>query len=617
MKNNKKVIVATDSKTMKSILVSILEENGYIVKTASDGLETLQLLYTDTPDCIIAYAYLPVLTGFSLSRIIKNTKQFSKTAVIICITEKSSVYQFWGDNACCNGLYVLGCDSPESICTMIDNAIQTVTEVEPKEKPVLQGKLPADNVSDPARILHLTVESYEKELFTHYVMAAAYEAGMKALSLDELIHRMVICLSGLCNYHALTVFVNDDTVIEYSDISSSIGKQDALDFRQVCKTDFISNATQYNDSWEIQKLSHSCIIEPEKNDTLKSYEFFVMGEKDFAGTIHIGSCKAEAFDERTYERMVFFTSIFSRLLELALHYRKTNRAEQRMRQAFSRFVPSEIIDNLIAGESSLGSTIGEKRKVAIMIVDIRNFTGISEINKPEDVVAFLNQYFTVMVNIIKSFGGSIDKFMGDAIMALFGATKSYEDNNDRATQAAIHMMQAIEKIETKEIIFPPGFKFNIGIGIHYGDVIVGSIGCEDKSDYTVIGDNVNLASRVESLTKQYKIPVIITGTVKDDLKGKFETRHLDNVKVKGKLLPVSIYELRTNSVPFPENFIDNYEKGFDLYQSGAWNLAIKYFNNALILNPEDFATKVLLERCLQYAVSSPANWDGAVALTTK
>lgn len=614
--NNNTVLVAADSETMRILLQKMLECGGYRVITATNGLEVMELVHTVKPDCLVVYAYLPVLNGFSLSRILKNTPFLSDIAVVICVTEISTVFRFWGDNVSCNALYVVDHDTGETLCSIVSGAIKGESELLLSGTAAPASPL-ANRVPDTACLLELTTRSYEHELFTHYVMAAAYEAGVKTISLDDLVERLIHCLSGICNYHALAVIVNDDPVIEYLDISPSLDARETADFRQVCKTDFSAQSAAHMENWQQQNISNSCIIAPEQNSRLKSYEYFVLSGSAFSGTVHVASCQHDAFDERNHERMVFFTAIFSRVLELALKYRKTYRAEQRMRQAFSRFVPPEIIDSLIAGDNSLGATIGEKRKVAILIADIRNFTGISEINKPEDVVAFLNQYFTVMVTSIKKYGGSIDKFMGDAIMALFGATMSYEDNGNRAALAAIEMIDSLGKIDTSRIILPQGFTFKIGIGIHYGDVIVGSIGCSDKTDYTVIGDNVNLASRIEGLTKQYGTSVIVTGSVKDDLRGAFQIRHLDNVKVKGKSLPVSIYELRSSSDSFSESFLSNYEKGISLYETGAWNLASKYFFSALQDFPDDRATKMLLERCEQYAVTPPESWDGAVTVLTK
>ncbi len=158
--------------------------------------------------------------------------------------------------------------------------------------------------------------------------------------------------------------------------------------------------------------------------------------------------------------------------------------EKNVRKAFCRFVPEQIIDNLVKdADQSAQITVGEKRNVAILFSDIRSFTSISELNKPETIVAFLNRYFTTMCTIIKKHGGTIDKFIGDAIMALFGAPVSYEDNCRRAVAAAYEMRQALETVPLEDLVLPQGMKFNIGIGIHYGDVIVGSIGSNEKTDY--------------------------------------------------------------------------------------------------------------------------------------
>ena len=273
--------------------------------------------------------------------------------------------------------------------------------------------------------------------------------------------------------------------------------------------------------------------------------------------------------------------------------------------------------------------VGEKRAVAILFSDIRSFTSISELNRPETMVAFLNRYFTAMVNVIKKHGGTIDKFIGDAIMALFGAPVSYEDNARRAVAAAYEMRELLPTVPLGDLVLPEGMTFNIGIGIHYGDVTVGSIGSADKTDYTVIGDSVNLASRLEGLTKTYGSQVLVSESVRLDVlesgakkkdtdeKSEFYFRHLDDVRVKGKAEAVPIYAVDRSESEFPPEYKDAYTKGMDLYKQGIWNLAKDYFEKALAAVEGDKAAKLMQGRCIDFIENPPEHWDGAIAFTTK
>ena len=257
----------------------------------------------------------------------------------------------------------------------------------------------------------------------------------------------------------------------------------------------------------------------------------------------------------------------------------------------------------------------EKRNVVILMCDIRSFTSISEINKAEDVVNFLNTYFTHMVNIVKKYGGTVDKFIGDAIKVLFGAPISYNDNAQRAVQAAIEMYSQLNEIPCGNLKFPDGIKLDIGIGIHQGEVIVGQIGSVDKSNYTVIGDTVNLASRLEGLTKIYGSKIVISQAVRDELDESLNVLLLDSVKVKGKKEAVFIY--RVDEKPLTGDFTEPYEKGLKSYTEGAFTLALPYFETALKVMPQDKTAKLMLERCKEFAENKPENWDGAIALTSK
>ena len=371
---------------------------------------------------------------------------------------------------------------------------------------------------------------------------------------------------------------------------------------------------------------------------IKNYEKFPLEGEEASGSIlytaHVGLCRNLLSNSRTRERIGEFIGIYTPLIERTIAFNQIAEAERRIEKAFSRFLPLSVIKGIIKDERSFGESAGEKRQVAILMADIRNFTAISEKKSPEDVVDFLNMFFARMGKIIIAHGGTIDKFMGDAIMALFGAPESYLYNGNRAANAALEMSRATREIDTS-ILNIGNKEFKIGIGINYGTPIVGALGSEEKKEYTVIGDDVNLASRVESLTKLYGSDILITESVKKDIDAVREAererllpqteepslphliRHIDNVKVKGKTHAVRIYALSSDEEQFSKTFLDNYMKGLNQYEIGNFKTAGDYFSIANQECPEDKATKELLDRCRRFFIDKPQNWDGAVVLTTK
>jgi adenylate cyclase len=259
-------------------------------------------------------------------------------------------------------------------------------------------------------------------------------------------------------------------------------------------------------------------------------------------------------------------------------------------------------------EVSLG---GERREITILFSDIRGFTGISEKLAPEDLVDFLNTYFTRVTKVIMEQRGLVDKFIGDAIMAFWNAPLADTEHAEHAVYAALAMKEQLDHVRKEHGDKYP--RLEIGIGINTGDAVVGNVGSTERLSYTAIGDSVNLASRLEGLTKYYGVHILISESTRKCLKEDVVVRELDLVKVKGKKEPVKVYEVvgLRDSVNDPEK-IKLYENSLHLYYKGKWRDAMKGFS-AL----EDTASKLMFERCKEFAADPPVAWDGSYEMTHK
>lgn len=610
--NKEKVLTVFDSKTMQAYIYQMLDESGYDVINANDGSEALDLAFTERPGCILVYVDTHVINGWDLSRIIKNTPSLKDTSVIVCTTENLSAYNFWKNKSRADNILLLDKLDANKLAGLIDKTID-------KNASKIESSYETYTPLDRKDVIHLVTNANSNELFDLYITQTAYNIGTASFSVESVADAMIGELKAIFDYDAVGIIFNDESIVERYDHSNNVSVNDFKEFMHVCHKDFeakITNRKNYN--WKESTIKRTKFdTEKETDGKIKSYECFPKNINSYV-TIHIASCNEDAFSKRIDDRLDFFTDVYGRLARKNIQFKKVSGSEQKMRKAFSRFVPATIIDNIIAGNEQTDMAVGEKRQVAILMSDIRNFTSISEVNEPADVVNFLNYYFSVMGKIIKKNGGTIDKFMGDAIMVLFGAPESFDDNGNRAAQTALEMMEAMKTIDTSTLNFPGDTKFDIGIGVHYGTPIVGSIGSQEKRDYTVIGDDVNLASRVEGLTKLYGVPIIITDTVKQDLSDDNNgTRLLDKVRVKGKSYPVEIFELINEKDKYSSEFLNTYDKGFKQYVLGNFGSALEYFNHAIELKEDDKASIVLQNRCNEFIANPPEKWDGAIQLTNK
>jgi adenylate cyclase len=294
-------------------------------------------------------------------------------------------------------------------------------------------------------------------------------------------------------------------------------------------------------------------------------------------------------------------------------------SEKRMKSTMSRYMDPGIADQLLAGgDEVLG---GKSVESTIMFSDIRNFTGMSEELGPHPTVALLNEYFTIMVDCIQRQGGMLDKFIGDAIMAIFGLPVAHDDDADRAVRAAISMITELRKwnvVRTAASKAP----VDIGIGIHTDKVVSGNIGSPRRMDYTVIGDGVNLASRLEGACKQYFSRILTTETTVRQLRGTYRLREVDRVVVKGKHEPIGIYEVLDyySEEAFPNlmEAVNAFKSGLSYYRSRQWDRAIDGFAEASILNPSDQLPRMYVDRCMHFKQNPPPEeWNGVWVMQTK
>ncbi len=293
--------------------------------------------------------------------------------------------------------------------------------------------------------------------------------------------------------------------------------------------------------------------------------------------------------------------------------------EKRMKSTMSRYMDPGLADQLLAGgEDILG---GQNAQATILFSDVREFTTFTEELGAQGTVSLLNEYFTIMVDCIQREGGMLDKFIGDAIMAAFGIPIPHEDDEDRAVRASIAMMTELWVWNTKRT--NAGKKpLDIGIGLNTDVVVSGNIGSPKRMDYTMIGDGVNLAARLESACKQYSARILISENTFKKLRGTYRLRDIDDVVVKGKTKPVRVYEVldyhQKETFPNLMEVVNYFGDGREHYRAGQWDRAIKAFRSALRHHPEDRVSKLYIERCTRLKQNPPAGqWNGVWRMTSK
>jgi adenylate cyclase len=296
--------------------------------------------------------------------------------------------------------------------------------------------------------------------------------------------------------------------------------------------------------------------------------------------------------------------------EMAYGYISESLTRRRLSSMFEQYVPPSLVDEMTRHPGEFGFE-GERREMTVLFADVRDFTSISESLSPKQVKDLINLFLTPMTRIIFEQRGTIDKYIGDMIMAFWGAPLNDPDHARLALDAALHMLRQLEDMEGE--LQARGFpKLHIGIGINTGIMNVGNMGSEFRRAYTVLGDAVNLGSRLESLTKFYQVPLIVGEATRETLSD-YLFRPLDRVRVKGKHQPVSIYQplcLRDEAGDTLLSELSRYEQALQLYVSRDWAGAHQSFRALSEAHPDDPVYRLYLERTAGDVHNLSDDWDG-------
>jgi adenylate cyclase len=281
---------------------------------------------------------------------------------------------------------------------------------------------------------------------------------------------------------------------------------------------------------------------------------------------------------------------------------------KRVQSAMRRFVTQEVVDRIIGREDEL--LFGAACEASVLFADIRNFTTLAEKLNPRDTVDMLNEIFTELFEAVASNDGVLDKFIGDAIMAVYGAPLSSGRDPANAVASAVAMIGMIAGINEKARARGLA-EVRLGVGVGSGEVVAGTIGSPKRMDYTVIGDPVNLASRLEGITKIYKVGVVICEDTARALDGTYALRELDLIKVRGRSRPERIFQVLTGDAPLSQSALDAYAAGRGAFATRRWADAIAAFEAAVAAEPTDGPAALMLSRARDFAGTPPAaEWDG-------
>jgi class 3 adenylate cyclase/CheY-like chemotaxis protein len=626
----KRILLMEDSDILAEMLISAFDSSKYTLQRASNGFEGIKKVYEFLPHLIISDIEMPLFKGYQVTRFLKSRKNTKPIPVILFTSLDETKDKFWGNQAGAD-FYIE--KSPDNLAPLFETIEKIFSSPPDIDFDAIEKE--SRKINDNS-IIEIVNNLLDNKLFQTTIIGLLSDLSKKVHSTEMTANGILELLHTVCEAGIITLIIRGKKGVLYIYTSNFGGysKEIYNNFQEICVSD--SN-NLFPDKEITSKEIINFRLTGQNNKNISSYYFHPLtaGGVNFA-SIHIANSINDYFTFDILDNVNVFLSAASPIIANALSLQELTELQRNTRTAFARYVPSDVMDEIINEKTKIN--LSENRKVSVLFCDIRNFTGLAENSDAQVVVDFLNNFFAKMGSVIISESGHINKFIGDAIMAVFGAFQDNENSPENAVKAAVRMLSALEKINSTGTAFSAG-KIEIGIGINYGNCILGNIGFKNKMDYTIIGDTVNLTSRLENLTKIYRHPLIVSEAVYETVKEKFLFRKIDNVRVKGKDKPVGIYavysgfhgaagnKLRSgetadipsvNSLLVKRETLVNYNKGLQVFYLREWKLAQEYFNISLENDKDDFLSKLYLERCEKY-LETPVgdDWDGVITFYDK
>ncbi|MDR1306100.1 MAG: response regulator, partial [Treponema sp.] len=533
----KRILLLEDSGIFAEMTAEFLTGEGYEVKRAENGFEGLKMVYSFLPHLVITDVEMPLFKGYQVARLLKSRKNTRNIPVIMFTSLGESKDRFWGLNA--------GADryvekSPDNFSLLKESVAGLLKEDYPIDFALIERE--ARRITGDS-LIEMVNNLLDNKLFQTTVIGMLAELSGKLSSLDDIVSGIFDLLHNVCEAEIASLMIagTENTLRIFTANYAAYNSAAVAEFARLRDADFTGLFPDFRGENRMEKELYPA---GERNKHIESYIMIPLaGSGRRFASVHIANSIKEYFSPAILENLQVFLASAAPVISNALAIREMAELQRKTRTAFARYVPENVMDEIIRRPSDV-QLQNETRNVVVLFSDIREFTNISENSGAQQVVSFLNQYFSIMGNEIMEEGGHIDKFIGDAIMAVFGVHRPSPNAPVQAIRTAVRMIGALEKVDCSAITLPEN-GLRIGVGINCGECVVGNIGFQDKMDYTLIGNTVNLGSRLEGTCKMYRHPLMVSEFMYERARDYFVFRKADVVRVKGKDEPVGIYAVYT------------------------------------------------------------------------